>query len=443
MRLADITFIIESFYQSFGDMGVAVSDSLVEEMSLLVNEAMSQKSRKFHTPHHIWELVKENTGVIQLAALFHDVVYFSIDGQIPPRVSQVLKDYIEVKKDKVYYSPRQSSDFLHFIEVLFDVKKEQELSQGLNEFLSALTAFQLLKEVLSLHELLELVCCIEATIPFRPIDSSGRNPLERLSSKLKKINRDSQLSITNEQVDQMIYSAQKLSYLDLNGFCSKNTDEFLSDTWLLLAEQNPQLANPRQYLVQDYRKGLQNMANFFEHLNPHQVFYPYKNSPNQKDFELKIKRTEANLDLSTRYLKVKILSVSVLEAFALETGGDLPLVMLTGDIPGSRPRKVKRLEQYLNEPKVHKGVKEDLLNLLSTGRNHSSSFDTTNSPLATYFYKLYGEDRCMQLYKETVKFFSGQLSAKNFLALQENQLLSVLTFALKEMVPTRKKLFAA
>ena len=73
-----------------------VSDRLIEEWSVLIYDSMSAPSRTFHCLDHLWDITSPNDAdpaafdgdaIQTIAAYFHDVVYYTIDGGLSPAQS--------------------------------------------------------------------------------------------------------------------------------------------------------------------------------------------------------------------------------------------------------------------------------------------------------------------------------------------------------------------
>jgi hypothetical protein len=101
------------------------------------------------------------------------------------------------------------------------------------------------------------------------------------------------------------------------------------------------------------------------------------------------------------YVCAKLLSVSVLAAFAELTGGDAPMSLFMGDLP-FRHHISCRLEEYLPTPASLDGCDIDVYNILAHGRKTESSFDIRQSPLAAYLYSCLGDEMVIIVKEQTL-----------------------------------------
>ena len=91
-----------------------------------------------------------------------------------------------------------------------------------------------------------------------------------------------------------------------------------------------------------------------------------------------------------RYLRAKLLAMTVLAALAERTGGDAPVALFMGDLPGP-DYLTDRLEDFLPTPTRDAEVDEEVFELLAEGRKTESKFDLRNSPLAAFLYGRLGD----------------------------------------------------
>ena len=105
--------------------------------------------------------------------------------------------------------------------------------------------------------------------------------------------------------------------------------------------------------------------------------------------------------MGQKYVGAKLLSASVLAAFAALTGGDAPLSMFVGDLP-SRHHQSQSINDALpgagDKPLFHSDDDEvqdhlDMLvyQILSGGRRSETSFDVKQSPLGAFLYAVVGD----------------------------------------------------
>lgn len=170
-------------------------DRDVESWACLIYESMSSPSRTFHDVGHGFDITVGGDALLIMAGLFHDVVYYSIDGGLSAAQAGVLDGVIVEEEDgTVSLSETICGEDAHvaMVVTLFGFKPGQFLNPfaGLNEFLSAVLAVLCLQEALHDSHLLQIAACIEATIPFRKTDENGKTPSDRLYDRLCKANAD-------------------------------------------------------------------------------------------------------------------------------------------------------------------------------------------------------------------------------------------------------------
>ncbi len=221
----------------------------------------------------------------------------------------------------------------------------------MNEFLSAVVAVRTLEPYLPLKDLIAIVACIEATIPFRVNNAAGRSPSEVLAERVREVRTTMGQPADEIEVDCVVKDATLLANKDVSSFSETDPAVFLSTTWLLIEESNAPLAAVGIYSVRDYRVALSRMEGFLGSLNPGSVFRDYNNTPDAGAHAALDAATARNLEFATRYLRMKIVSISVVEALAQATGGDCPVSMMLGDIRSNYGRP-DRVEDFLPSPAI-------------------------------------------------------------------------------------------
>jgi hypothetical protein len=117
------------------------------------------------------------------------------------------------------------------------------------------------------------------------------------------------------------------------------------------------------------------------------------------------------LELGQKYVGAKLLSASVLAAFAALTGGDAPLSMFVGDLP-SRHHQSQSINDALpgagENPFFTAGDEEDVedhvdrlvYQILLGGRRSETSFDVKQSPLGAFLYAVVGDKGLTMILEE-------------------------------------------
>jgi hypothetical protein len=413
------------------------SHTQLEKWAMLLMENMSGPHRMFHRPHHIL-MLSENMDPIQtIAALYHDIVYFQVDGGISPAIQASILNYFRNVNGAIYVSEMESDIIFDMVLGVFGYQKEQKLLaySGQNEFLSALVALRELEDMLTLPHLLMVAVCIEATIPFR----GKENIFLGLKKRLEHLNENLKIGLSPADIKESIRKAILLANKDVENFTYQDAGRFLDNTWLLLPESNKKLNEHTLYTIKEYRIALQNMEHFLGGLDAQRIIYNFQNALSAQDYKDKMTQADKNLHIARVYLGVKLYELAILEAMAHLTGGDVPLMYFVGDIV-NRPKSPKRIEHYLTKypTSPHMDHNPDILTLLEKGRASESSFDTKNSMLAAYLYANLGEKTTMENAKDAKRFFAGEISGKNFLLSQEQSLIKDIAQAASHLACTRK-----
>ncbi len=401
------------------EVGARMPLSEVEKTAIMINQAMTAEARSFHTPEHVFTLVEPGRPYMTLAALFHDLVYYQVDQGFIPQIAEALDSAIESFDDglRIRSSVGRDDRQLVLCMAIFDVQPGQKLAPfgGMNEFLSALVMARKLGAVVNEQDLVLSVACIEATIPFRPRDASGRTPADRLAERLQAASASLGLGLDGQKIEQAVRRAVAFANRDVANFAEHDVTKFLDNTWKLLPETNPSLRTLGIFSIRSYRVALQKMEGFLRHLDPSTIFAQYKGTPPDAEYAEMRRRGERNVSTAREYLGIKLLTAAMLEALAEISGGDAPVSLFMGDIGAKR--KGSRLEDYLSQDKLPAGLRLDktLHDLLAIGRASASSFDLQNSPLSLFIYRNLGTEGFRDLLAAARQTFDGSLAPRAFL----------------------------
>ncbi len=437
LGLSPVHRIIECYSRAVEALGLGVPPLFVERWAVAVHQALSSRAREFHTHQHVLELVRDADAIETIAALYHDIVYVQVDLDVPTHYAELLRPL--VARDTTEHGwrllPHCGTDpTAKDVLAVFGFNPGQVLTpfNGLNELASGLVAAKELEGVLAREQILAVVACIEASIPFR--DGEAVALRDRLGA----------LGVKAEDIGVMVRRATRLSNNDVGNFADPDPARFLDNTWKLLPETNPSLHTPTTYSIRDYRVALMKMEGFLSKLPAERVFHTWGGEPSLEEHGRRIAAAAHNIQLAVRYMRCKLYSSSVIEALASESGGDGPLPYFIGGNEETPGAKMKRIEQFMPTPTTDR---EDLLDpvlrqLLQGGRATSSSFDITPSPLADYLYVVMGEARLMKGVQEARTMWDATISPRMFLTLQPREPMMVIAKAAGEMAPTRKSALA-
>jgi hypothetical protein len=92
--------LITLFDGAFRALSVSVDMAQSERLAMVVQFAMDSKVRAYHTTAHIFGLCEGLNPCQVLAALFHDLVYYQLDGG-PPESTVGILHGVAVEQDGV------------------------------------------------------------------------------------------------------------------------------------------------------------------------------------------------------------------------------------------------------------------------------------------------------------------------------------------------------
>ena len=427
--------------EALESMSVRMRISNIERISLMVNKAMSSQARSFHTSEHIFNLADADKPIQTLAALFHDIVYFHIDKGFIEEIEMLLDPYIVVKADSVFLKKKipNEDEAITLNLAIFGFKAGDELPAfgGMNEFLSSVVMAKALQGTIDTESVLKVAACIEATIPFRGPDETGKSPAEILFARLEVINKDRSIGVTDEELVEAVKESVIFANRDVENFAENRVALFLDNTWKLLPETNPSLRTTGIFTVLNYRIALQKMEGFLGFLDPDRIFSCFRSVPLPKVYDKLVKRATRNVIAARDYLGIKLLTTGILEAIAMISGGDAPIALFMGDV--SDKEEIAKFENMLPVNGKKGSMSSTIRDLLAQGRNSSTDFDLKNSPLANYLYsnltmKTYGD------YLQNAKaMFDNKMKPKKFLDNLPKKLILPVVKACSEMAFTRRK----
>jgi hypothetical protein len=445
MAASTLNHFIGVFSGAFRGLSVDVPISAVEQLAMLVHNAMDQGRRTYHTSVHVFEVCQGMNPRQTLAALFHDTVYYQVDGGFPHRAKAMLEPLVRVKNGKVVLKTVLPGDTgLAMCAAVFGFRSGDTLPLfgGMNEFLSAVLAVRSLQPYLKEADLLAIAACIETTIPFRFGDASRGDPVMTLAARVRSWSEARGLALGDAQIDRIMVDAVKLGNQDVGGFAEVNPAEFLANTWLLIEESNVQLAAVGVYSIQDYRMALARMDRFLGALDSDSVFCRYGGVPDDREYAWLRTRARRNIEFSRDYLGAKLLGIAVVEALALATGGDCPVSMLLGDIrsPYGRP---DRAEDFLPALPATRPLDPELLEVLEKGRSRTTTSDLNASPLSAYVYRTLGAERTRLAMAKAKRMFNGEMSPEDFLRALDGELVRAVARACANIAFSRRNALLA
>lgn len=427
--------IVNGLWRALHDLGSSASTTDIEKWGFKIHGALSAPGREFHNHEHVVQMTEDGDGLEVIAALYHDSVYIQVD-QGPPRSMKVeLDSVLAHQPDGWRILPSAAGPVTGDVLGVFDRKVGDVVTStsGLNELASALVSSIHLEKALAREQRIAIAACIEQTIPFRPDPLTGLH--ERLAG----------LGIAGDLLVETLERAVRVGNRDVENFADNDPGCFLDNTWKLLPESNPALHSPLVYTVRDYRMALQKMEQFLSWLPAERVFHTWGKEPKPEIHARRVARTTGNLELAVRYLRAKLYSISVVEAIAEVTGGDVPLDFFMGGRKHASATRgsTKRIETFLPALPPADDLDPPLHRLLAEGRASESSFDTGPSPLGAFLHACVGEAAVMKGVELAKKHWAGGMDANEFLASQPPKPVAAIARAAANIIDTRRdRLFA-
>jgi hypothetical protein len=425
--------IVNALWRALHDLGSTATTGEIEGWGFSIHAALSAAGREFHNHDHVIDLVAQGDPLEVIAALYHDAVYIQVD-QGPPHsmrgeLSAVLAQGANGWRVLPAAAGPGTGEVLHvFGRGVGDVVTPVT---GLNEFASALVAVSQLGQALSREHRIAIAACIEQTIPFRT------DPVSELHRRL------AELGLAGDVLEETICRAVRVGNRDVENFSENDPARFLDNTWKLLPESNPALHSPMVYTIRDYRIALLKMETFLAWLPAERVFHSWNDEPRPEIHARRVARTTGNLELAVRYLRAKLYSISLVEAIAEVTGGDVPVDYFMGGLKSGRHHEMKTIAQFLPTLSHARDLDPPLHRLLAEGRASESSFDTGPSPLGAFLHATVGEQEVMKGVEGAKKWWAGASDPATFLASQPKLPVAAIARAAGNIIDTRRdRLFA-
>ena len=425
---------------------IEIEKTQLNKIAELIVQTMTGPWRYFHTPEHIFEVGGEDNPIEVLSALFHDVVYVQVDQSVNFNLSYYIIPFVKEHRGQLTIRKIEElpdDPIFNLVLTVFGFFPAQGLSPfgGQNEFLSAVVAAKVFEEFLPLKLILQIVICIEATIPFRPKTKDGKTASKILYERGKLANEKFNVGLTDDELVKVIQSSVEMANRDVGSFANPSAAKFLDGTWSLLPETNHNLHNPASYTFSEYRIALQKMEGFMNFLKPEVIFQQFQNIPQDETYQNLLNRADRNLKIGRLYLGCKLLSIGFLEALSLRLGRDIPISSMMGELP-TQGFASDKLEDFI--PNIEDGyqtnddIEKEVLNLLEFGRSKNSNYDLKNSPLTTYMVKLIGFDKMREQNDQLKAFFDKKITGEEFLAKFNSEITRVVTDGLIQLFDCRK-----
>jgi hypothetical protein len=417
MASSIINQFIEHLSDAIGKLSPAVSLREIEQLATKVHFTMQFGQRIYHASPHALAMCRDMNPHQVLAGIFHDIVYYQLDDGFPEHFAAVLRQVTQTgaegltlsRIDTGNHGMRMCADLFGFGE-----GDSLPLYGGMNEFLSAVVAAHCLSPYLKPADLLMVVALIAGTIPCWAHDPQGMPAMEKLLCRVREVNRELDIGLDAAAIDALAPDIVAFANRDVGGFAVDDPGVFLYTTWMLIEESNAPLAFVGVYSIRDFRNALQRMEGFLASLRANRIFHSYRNKPEADEMARLEMLAQANLEFAVRYLNAKLVAIAVIEALALETGGDAPISMLLGDLQTLNPSS-DRIEDFLSMPSATSRIDSLLLDVLQEGRRLSCGGHLAASPLSAFLYLSIGMEGIMAAAECAKRMFADQIAPADFL----------------------------
>jgi len=449
MTVSTINRLIALFDGAYRTLAPELGMCDAERMATLVHQSMSPRTRSYHTSDHVFDMCEGANARQTLAGLFHDLVYYQLDGGFPSGVAHRLKDVVRDEQGTITIRPfAADDDVMVLCAGIFGFQVGQTLSvyAGLNEFMSALVAGHQLHKYLQPTDLIGVMACIEATIPFRNTLQNGASAPDLLARRVRTVTHTYLPDLAGATLDAHVASvmrdAVEMGNRDVRGFALPNHAQFLSNTWLLIDESNAPLKAVGVYSISQYRGALVRMAGFLAHLDPASIFQSHAGYPGDATLGEWTAAAGSNLRFACDYLDCKTVAMAIVEALALATGTDSPVSMFLGDI-ASLHGKPDRAEDFLPEVAPKALLNEALLKVFEKGRAQESRNDLTSSPLTAFAYRCIGQEGMRTAIAQAHRMFDGAIAPLEFLHMLDRDMVRAIVLACSRIAVSRREALLA
>lgn len=375
----------ESLVGVLGETNIHVDDDTISSSVSLVAESMTTKGRCYHALQHIFDISEHmKDPMAKLAAVWHDVVYYSIDKGFLPKQEALLKGVLEADDaaNRLVLCGPLEDPLMELVANMYGFIPGEPLpALGTNEFLSALIGVRAMSAILPVQQLLELAACIESTIPFRGVNELGEKPTDRLFNRLLPISRA--LNLPDQWAISAVHKAVETANNDLGSFDSTDRDYFIDATWKLIPEGRPQLALDENCPLTEFYSEMQGLQGRCVRMPVAVIFQSFRNVPSAEELDDKRKRTWDNLGIVKQYGQVRLLQVKILLTMMAVIGADPSTLLLRPCLKLQVPYAERAAAELT-------GREREIRRWLAPGRRIGFDWDPACSPVGTLLFDSLG-----------------------------------------------------
>src|SRR5687767_90175 len=110
MTIATINRFIKLFADAFRALSAEVPMAEVERLAMLIHHSMDRSPRVYHTSAHVLDMCEGMNPRQVLATLFHDVVYYQLDGGFPSLADTLLKRVVRTERKGIVLRSVEGGD---------------------------------------------------------------------------------------------------------------------------------------------------------------------------------------------------------------------------------------------------------------------------------------------------------------------------------------------
>ena len=148
-------------------------------------------------------------------------------------------------------------------------------------------------------------------------------------------------------------------------------------------------------------------------------------------------------ELPTEYMKAIAVSVTIVEAIAMLTGGECAYELFFGTTKKSREHKPVNMDSLIHfckEPSFS-AERMAIYNTLKNGRDMRSRFDHKTSTLSAYLYGQFSEKDFNFLFEAVTYFHQGKIDAGQYLAAFDQKIIvEVISFLVHTALSRKESL---
>jgi len=208
----------------------------------------------------------------------------------------------------------------------------------------------------------------------------------------------------------------------------------------MVLETNPLLRDSGSFTVEGYRDALRKMEKFFSGLKAEVIFQTFESEPGTKEWEKITAHADRNVKEARYYFRLKLITLSVLEALAGTIGKDLEVPVLMGELSNLGPAE-DNVQKFLPDDWKSEKITADRLehNVLELLQKTTvqGGYSLKASPLAAFLVVKVGFRRMLALWETSQAFLDGKCDRKRVLKEIPNEITTLVSEAITKALQSR------